>query len=243
MAPAQEMRQDGCRMAGVAASSSSVVAASALFAACAWTSLDAVGPSLDAVDAETTGSDALVGPDASGPEDEASLGNPPAAACSASLVPARQWSFDSSIESWTVEVDTGVQATPAWSGAMGDPSPGALQIDVIPSSGDASLTGAWLHFAFPSPVDLSNSTITAWAWLDSGQSPHLKTFVQTGTMYKWADNGTLFLAPHQWTCLSLPVSMPAYAQPEYDPTKVVSIGFEMLATAPFRLFFDTVQYY
>ena len=126
---------------------------------------------------------------------------------------------------------------------MGDPAPGALQADVTPSSSDASLTGAWVRFVMASPADFTGRTISAWAWLDSGQSPHLKTFVQTGAMYEWADNGTIFLGTHQWTCLALPVSSPAYSQPAYDPTKVVALGFEMLGTEPFRIFIDSVRYY
>jgi hypothetical protein len=114
---------------------------------------------------------------------------------------------------------------------------------VKPASADASLTGTWAHIALPSASDLSNRIVSAWLWLDSGPSPHVKVFAQTGTMYKWADNGTLFLVPNQWTCVSLPVSTPVYSQPNYDPTKVVAIGFEMLGTAPFRVLVDSVRYY
>ena len=211
-------------------------AASALLSACAWTSLDAVSASPDTFDAAVP--DAFAAPDAI----DGLMGTPASTGCNASTASGQEWTFDSTIEPWTFELDNGVQATPTWTGAFGDPDPGALQIDVAPNPNDASLTGGWLHVALPS-TDLSSVTIYAWAWLESGEVPHLKTFVQTGTMYKWADNGTIYLAPHQWTCLSLPVSTPAYSQPQYDPTKVVSLGFEMLATAPFRLVFDTVRYH
>jgi hypothetical protein len=227
-------------MRRVLAGFSKAAAASALVGACTWTSLDAVGPSPGIIDADAH--DVPVPPDAAGAID-APASDAASFACGApsTSTTGRAWTFDSTAESWTVELDDGVQATPAWTGSFGDPDAGALQIDVTPDPSVTSLTGGWLHVTIPS-VDLSHFTVSAWAWLDDGPSPHLKTFVQTGTMYKWADNGTFYLQPHEWTCLSLAVSMPAYSQPQYDPTKVVSIGFEMLGTAPFRLVFDTVRY-
>ncbi len=80
-------------------------------------------------------------------------------------------------------------------------------------------------------------------WLESGTSPQVKLFVQTGTTYAWADAGTVVLAPRAWTCLSLDLSAPQYNQPNYDPTKVITLGFETQAIDPFRLFVDDVRYY
>lgn len=223
---------------------------SSLLGACAWTSLDALAPTPGTVgsqapplDAAPETADAVASTDASGATDVATSTAPSTAPCTANVTAAREWDFDSTAEAWSLETDTGVQATLVWSGATGDPNAGALQVDVTPASSDASaLTGAWVRFAM-SATDLTNRTISAWVWLDSGESPHLKTFVQTGTQYKWADYGTVFVTAHQWTCLTLPVSTPAYNQPDYDPTHAVSLGFEMLGSEPFRVFVDTVRYY
>jgi hypothetical protein len=242
MVPTPEMRQDIVRMAGVAPRFAAVLGAGSLVAACAWVSLDAIAPAPAAGDAQPPPVDAPPA-DASGGFDDGPPISPSSPACAAPATPVNQWTFDSTVEGWSIETDTGAQATLAWSAATGDPAPGSLQADVTPSSSDASLTGAWVRFLMTTPADLTGRTISAWAWLDSGQSPHLKTFVQTGAMYEWADNGTIFLGTHQWTCLSLPVSTPSYSQPSYDPTKVVALGFEMLGTGPFRLFIDSVRYY
>jgi hypothetical protein len=228
-------------MPGVAPRFLAVVVAAAPVAACAWVSLDAIAPLPGAIDAAPPPDAVPADADASG--DDAPPISPSSPACAVAAAPVNQWTFDSSIEGWSIATDTGAQATLVWSAAMGDPAPGALQVDVTPSLSDASLTGAWVRLLMAAPADFSGRTISAWIWLDSGPSPHLKTFVQTGTMYEWADNGTLFLAPHQWTCLSLAVSTPSYSQPAYDPTKVVALGFEMLGTEPFRLFIDSVRYY
>jgi hypothetical protein len=86
-------------------------------------------------------------------------------------------------------------------------------------------------------------TMSAWVKLTSGPSPQLKVFAQTGSQYAWSDNGTIFLSAGVWTCVSLPFSSPSYQQATYDPTQVIRIGFEMLATSSFQLYVDTVSIY
>jgi hypothetical protein len=139
---------------------------------------------------------------------------------------------------WT---DTGVTGTLTWTGSTGDPQPGALQVDVTPAVGDAgALTGGWVLYNM-SATNLTGRTISAWVWLNTATSPEFKVFVQTGTQYVWADGGSLRLEPYTWTCVSLNLMAPAYNQPEYDPTSVISLGFEMLGTTPFQLYVDTVR--
>jgi hypothetical protein len=212
-----------------------IAACAALLAACTWASLDAIAPS--------TGADGS--PPSAGDDGAAAAETPPPAdPCAAAVTPAREWTFDSSVQGWSVETDTGVPATLTWTGAAGDPSPGALQADIAPAATDSgTVTGAWVSFVPESPLDLSGRTITAWVWLDSGDSPNLKTFVQTGDQYNWADNGTVHLFAHEWTCVAMPVSAPSYRQPNYDPTRAIKLGFEMLGLSPFRLLIDSVRYY
>jgi hypothetical protein len=43
--------------------------------------------------------------------------------------------------------------------------------------------------------------------------------------------------------VSLPISVASYTEPNYDPTNVIDIGFELLGTAPFEVYVDTVRIY
>jgi hypothetical protein len=225
--------------------------------ACSWDHLDVLTARGNAIDA-SRGDDALAPADASAqasppdaalpsadalPSGDASGGAaPPPGAC-ANGPAAMQWSFDANVDGWTLAIDTNVQAQLAWIGGVGYPAAGALRVDVAPRASDAGgLSGAWLRYEMGG-TDLTGRTVSAWVWLESGASPHLKTFVQTGTQYAWADDGTVLLSPHVWTCVSLPVSAPSYNQPSYNPGNVVRIGFEVLGQSPFVLFVDTVRYY
>jgi hypothetical protein len=218
--------------------------------ACIWQDYDAVtGPdavpdvvspdSATATDAPDTSdvADVSVATDATS---DASLGvdATPSSACSVSSTPLQSWTFDSTTQSWGSYTDTGVTANLTWTGALGDPSPGALSFVVTP--GDGSSQGAWIRYA-GSLGDLTGRTVAAWVFLDNGASPHLKVFAQTGSSYAWGDGGTLSLPTGQWTCVSLTLSSPAYNQPGYDPSNVISIGFETLAVDSFELYVDSVR--
>jgi hypothetical protein len=218
------------------------VAMCLLVAGCGWKELDAVGtaPLADKVpvlDAATDTQEAADGPG------EAAEAGSSSAACSGDHTPVQQWTFDSTAQGWTLSLDTGVDASVAWIGTTGNPSPGALQVDVTPYADDGgAMNGAWLQYDMPLG-DLAGRTVSAWVYLDSGTSPSLKVFVQTGTQYEWADNGIVLLAPRTWTCVSLPLSTPAYNQPSYDPTEVINVGLQLLGAAPFHLYVDTVSIY
>jgi hypothetical protein len=209
---------------------------------CGWDHLDAIGgpvtsAAVDAavldtgsVDADAAPTDAMLPAEAEG-----------GAACNAASSPLKQWTFNSTTEGWALTNDRGVQANLGWTGSAGNPMPGALRVDVTPNADDGgALTGAWAYYDMSS-ADLSNRTVSAWVWLDSGPSPHFKVYVQTGTQYVWADGGTVYLAAHAWSCVSLNVSSPLYNQGGYDPTNAIRLGFEMLGSAPFRVYIDTVN--
>jgi hypothetical protein len=234
----------------------------ALFAsACGWSSLDALvlpGPTADAAsatlglspdatiaDVDSATSEGAMQSGALDAETPAATDGetdtePSTLPCTVATPTVQAWTFDSSVQGWTLSLDSNVQASLTWTDATGDPSFGALQVDVTPSVDAGTNTGGWVEYS-ASLGDLSSRTISAWAWLDMGAAPHLKLFVQTGSQYAWADNGTTFLSPHAWTCLSLRVASPAYEQAMYAPDDVISVGFEMLGATPFRLFIDSVQ--
>jgi len=203
---------------------------------CGWKELDGIGAPL-AGDAQALDSTTDAPEDAGAAGDALSEAGVSSLACTGDQPAVEEWTFDSGIEGWTLSIDTGVD------GSTGDPSPGALRVDVAPYVDDAGgINGAWLVYEMPLG-DLSARTVSAWVWLDSGTTPHLKVFVQTGTQYAWGDNGTILLTPRTWTCVSLPVSTPAYNQAHYDPTDVITVGFELLGAASFQLYVDTVRIY
>jgi hypothetical protein len=259
-----------CRMAGGLAG---LAAGALLVTSCGWDRLDAIGPAPgggdsptgDAlVEASTGGDAAALPPDGSSSQDgqtqdatgdgtpdgdAAGEASPPddgasSLACSAAGSPVRQWTFDSDLQGWTLSMDTGVVGNVSWMGSSGNPSPGALAVEITSVTADGGVAnGSWAEYEGTSLGNLSGRTLSAWLWLDSGVSPHLKVFVQTGSQYTWADNGTVELAPGAWTCVSMAVSSPSYTNgPNYDPTNVVRVGFEMLGASPFRVFVDTVRY-
>jgi hypothetical protein len=223
-------------------------------AACDLTQLDAIaeapGGSASNIQGNPSPQDAGNAGDADGASAADAPGEPPLEAgplslpCASDISALAEWTFDSTVEGWIAFSDTGGQATLGWNGSLGDPSPGALEVDVTPKPNDAGvISGAEVAYDMPSPTDLSLRTIAAWVRLESGAPPHLKTMVQTGAQYAWADNGTTYLTLGAWTCVSLDVSTPSYSQPQYDPTQVIRLGFEMLGTTPFVLAIDDVHYY
>jgi hypothetical protein len=211
-------------------------AALGLAGACQVEQLDALnGPAQDA--------DVADAGHAVAPGDTTSDGSSGASgqACMATGTPVLAWTFDTTDDSWILSSE-GADVTTSWSGATGDPTPGALAVDFAGLSPDAGGPGAtiWVHAEIPAS-DLTGRTVSARIWLNGGQSPQFLSFAQTQTAYAWADNGEVRLPLGSWTCVVLPISSPVDAYPQYDPTQVVRIGFEMIATAPFQLFVDSVR--
>lgn len=220
--------------------------------ACGWTDLDAVAPGTSDAQASDAGAHPRDATDAAtqarktsdASSDDAS---PDAAAsslpCTRDEVTVYDWTFDSNVEDWALSLDTGVDAGLAWTGDAGYPSLGAVAAHITPQENEGgTLNGGWLDYPH-SFGDLTGRTVSAWVWLESGTSPNLKVFAQTGTQYRWADNGTVHLHLRTWTCVSLPISVASYTEPNYDPTNVIDIGFELLGTAPFEVYVDTVRIY
>jgi hypothetical protein len=155
----------------------------------------------------------------------------PTATCSQAGSPTMTWSFDADMQSWELSGP----GTMVWTAAAGDPSAGALQLDW--NSG--STTQPRLVQALG---DLSGRIATARVWLDSGTGVWVKLFVQTTSKLSWGDGGTVDLSPGQWTCLALDMSNPSFSKPQYDPTDVQVIGFQLQAGGQSRVYIDTVAY-
>jgi hypothetical protein len=166
-----------------------------------------------------------------------------AACATASASGVKQWTFDTSTEGWSLLDGAGVTVT--WANNVGSPTAaGALEVDGLPVTDDAASSQSHVGFDESPAVDLSGRTLAAWLWLDSGTSPSLKLFVQTGRIYTWADGGSVVLPLRTWTCVSLNVSAPAYASQNgvYDPTNVIRVGFEFDGSASYRVYVDSVMY-
>jgi hypothetical protein len=220
--------------------------------ACSWTNLDAVGTDLESDD--TVPRDASIDakpPDASSrtdasdrsPGDTGQGKDASTLPCSNAEQAIKEWTFDTSVSGWAIPAQSQVQASMTWTSSAGRPSPGALDVAVTPRSSEAGATsGAWPQYNM-TLGNLTGRSVSAWVWLESGPSPELKLFVQTGSQWVWADNGTVHLSPKVWTCVSLPVSSPSYSGENYDPTDVVRLGFQLFGTEPFRMYVDTVRIY
>jgi hypothetical protein len=156
--------------------------------------------------------------------------NTPPTACGLTRSTTRIWSFATDIEGWDF-----ADGTMTWTGALGDPSPGALQVDWTAS--------VPVH---PRRVealgDLRGRVVTAWIWVAPGPAVGVKVFVQTGSRYWWADGGVVTPPPGQWTCVTLDIDNPAYSRQLYDPTDVQVIGLELQTTTSSRAYIDQVAY-
>ena len=223
----------------------STAAATLLLGACGWRTLGAIALPAEASDASppaAAAGDADVEADQDVIEEPGADEPPSPRPCTAVGTPIDAWTFDAGLEGWTLSLDPNVQASLAWTGTTGDPAPGAIQVTIAPSEDAGTITGGWVEYSNPLG-DLSSRTASAWVWLAMGTPPHLKLFVQTGSHYAWADNGTTYLSPQTWTCLSLNLQAPSYEQAMYDPSDVVTLGFEMLGSTPFEIYIGTVQIY
>ena len=141
------------------------------------------------------------------------------------------WSFDADVEGWDLADGTSL----TWTGAVGDPAPGALQ---------ANWTGAApVH---PRRVqafgDLRGHVVRALVWVDPGEAVGVKVFVQTGVRYWWADGGQVMVPSGQWSCVTLDVDNPAFGRTQYDPTDVKVLGVELQTTSSGHAYIDQVAY-
>jgi hypothetical protein len=164
--------------------------------------------------------------DRSPPNDTSS----PPTTCGPPGAATKLWSFTSNVDGWDF-----ADGTMVWTGAVGDPDPGALQVD---------WTGALpVH---PRRVealgDLRGHVVTAHVWVAPGAAVGIKVFVQTGQRYWWADGGMVTPPAGQWTCVTLDIDNPAFGRQQYDPRDVQVLGLELQTTSSGRAYVDQVEY-
>jgi hypothetical protein len=177
------------------------------------------GGSIDASQPDT-------GPDLTAPSDTTI----PPATCGPVGSVIKTWSFATDVENWEF-----ADGTMIWVGSVGQPDPGALQVDWL---------GALpVHPHYAQPLgDLRGRTVTARLWVDTGGSVAIKVFVQTGSRYWWADGGIVTPPAGQWTCVTLTIDNPAFSRQLYDPSDVQILGVELQTTTAGRVYIDQVTY-
>jgi hypothetical protein len=153
-------------------------------------------------------------------------------------VPAATWAFDKTVEAWQLSLDGGTSGTLVWTGATGNPTLGALQLDATIGAVKQTVR-VLLEQTFP---DLTGKTLYARVFLDSGSGVMVKPFVQTGASYYWAEGPPATLAPQQWTCLNLDFANPTTGGATIDPTDVRRIGVLVIGATTLRLYTDYVTY-
>lgn len=154
----------------------------------------------------------------------------PPTICGTAGTATKIWSFATDVEGWDF-----ADGTMIWTSTVGDPNPGALQVD---------WTGALpVH---PRRVqalgDLRGHVVTALVLVNSGAPVGVKVFVQTGSRYWWADGGVVMLPSGQWTCVTLDIDNPAFSRQQYDPTDVQVLGLELQTASSGRVYIDQVEY-
>ena len=191
------------------------------------TSVDASMP--DAASGGTPASGGSVGSDGA-------LDAGPAPSCANGAAALNVWPFDSTVEGWAFWPNLGT-GTLSWTSTTGNPSAGALALDVQTGSG---LLG-WIVLDAPAP-NLSGQTGAVWVWLDSAATLGAKLYVQSNPQYSWADGGFVTLSPKTWTCLTIDFSNPVFAHMKYDASMVVRYGIELTGTGPLTLYVDQFSY-
>jgi hypothetical protein len=151
--------------------------------------------------------------------------------------PSALWSFASDREGWQIEADPGASGTLSWTGAHGDPAPGALEIDATV----ANVVNNVRAYLDQSPRNLTGKVLYAHVFLESGTGVAAKVFVQSGAS-AWADGHDVYLDAQQWHCVSFDPRDPSVVTPDFDRTAVRRVGVFFFGDASSRLYVDQVSY-
>ena len=152
-------------------------------------------------------------------------------------VPTATWSFASDGEGWQIEADLGASGELSWSGASGDPAPGALEIDATVAGGVKNVR----VYLDQSPDDLSGKVLYARVFFASGAGVSAKAFVQSGSS-AWADGHEISLDAPKWYCISFDPRDADVVTPGFDRTAVHRVGVFFFGDASVRLYVDQVSY-
>jgi hypothetical protein len=152
-------------------------------------------------------------------------------------VPTATWSFTSDGEGWQIEADPGASGNLSWSGAAGDPAPGALEIDATVADGVNNVR----LYLDQNPKDFSGKVLYARVFLESGSGVSAKVFVQSGAS-AWADGHDVYLDTQQWHCVSFDPRDASVLTPGFDRTAVRRVGVFFFGDARSRLYVDQVSY-
>jgi hypothetical protein len=175
--------------------------------------------------------------DAGGPPGPAggsagSIGDPPPAACVLRGTETVVQEFDTS--SPFVQA-RGANSTLTWTGAVGNPSPGAYDF-VIPAGGTAEIYTASLTGNLGGRHMLLNVYVVA------GTNVRTRLFVETGSQPS-RGYGEYISAPHAaWNCASLDLQTPAVSDTGFDPRNVSAAGLEVEGSGEVEIYVDQIAY-
>lgn len=142
---------------------------------------------------------------------------------------SRYWGFDMDDESWGFDYDraSGAIGEMTWTGARGEPRPGALEIELSGAATSARL--AWIRPPAPLGDLAAAKVISARVWIDQ---PGLlaKAYINNGGAgVGWTDGGAIQLDPGRWTCVTLDLMNPSYSDPDrpLDAANVYELGLQL----------------
>jgi hypothetical protein len=149
------------------------------------------------------------------------------------------WEFSKDPEAWAFDAaaGTGSSAAVRWISDEGKPELGAIGTEFTSTLSTQTL--GWFAVS-PGPGDMKGKIVSGRIWADH---PGLivKAHATNGSA-GWIDNGDVHIPEKTWTCVSLDIDHPMVADPMFDPTRVVYVGFQIDGTAPMRVLIDDVGY-
>lgn len=148
------------------------------------------------------------------------------------------WTFDTSEQGFTLNVDAPLAGTLSWINTDGHANAGALQATV-------SLNGTSLYGYFRSPEsnlgNLAGRLVTAYIKLQSGNPVSVKIYA-LDVAWNWADGGWTTLSSGSWTCLSFDPAVPIYAVSGYSSSSIIELGVQFWGNGDTRVLLDDLGY-
>jgi hypothetical protein len=129
----------------------------------------------------------------------------------------------------------GSSASVTWTGAEGNPAPGALDFR-NPAGGSAELFSPGLTGNLSQHVMLLNVQVA------SGSNVRMRLFVETGASAQRGRGAYVSPPLGQWACASLDFDNPATADPGYDARSVTGAGLEVEGSGSVEVYVDQIAY-
>lgn len=148
---------------------------------------------------------------------------------------------------WGLDIShTMNSGTLSWTGADGYYASGMLRAVIVRPAVPTNPQALYPRTSLAGK-DLRGAQLAGHVYVQSGLEVSAKIFVQSDGYY-WAEGQLTELTAGAWTCLELNLQEPAYADEDFDSSKIIGIGVEIarnqlsvLAT-PITAYLDDVSY-